>query len=180
MSIKVTAILASNDDLLIGVNGGWLAWNCKEDMKFFKETTTGHVLIMGRKTISSLPNSKLPNRTIVGLTRSRQVPADSEHVVWESNPVDALARAKKLARERGCQVFIAGGAEIYNLFWRHCDNFLLTYMTRPPLDIPEEQKLYLKDTECRHWQDVLRHSQIKQVLTHDAAVFEFIPGTVSV
>lgn len=179
MSIKVTAILATNKDLLIGVKSGGLAWRCKEDMQFFKETTMGHVLIMGRKTISSLPNQFLPGRIIVGLSRSKQRPADTEHVVWESNPVDALARAKQLAKERGAQVFVAGGAEIYNLYWRHCDNFIVTNIMREPFggaQCPDEDRQHLQETRCGHWRDVIHHGRVHSVLAHDVVVLEYIPG----
>ena len=175
MSVQITAILATNSKRLIGLTNGKLAWHCKDDMEFFKKTTMGHVLIMGRKTLESLPSKKLPGRTIVALSGTLLEPAETEDVVWARNPVEALARAKELAVAKKCDIFIAGGAQIYHMFWRHCHRFLLTRTSRPEPHVAEDEKVRLLPMTNGLWEEIFYHSQIQKVLNAHAAVYEYIP-----
>lgn len=173
MSGKVIAIMATNKKLLLGLQCGKLAWRCKEDMEFFKETTMGNVLIMGRKTYESLPSKSLPGRHIVVISRSYLDRQDEDGVSWERNPVEALAKAKALAQERNCDIYIAGGAQIYNLFYRHCDKFLVTLMTSPEPDVPEGEKVRLPNMANGCWNEIVYYSKVLKILTAHAAVCEF-------
>ena len=175
MSVQITAILATNKKKLLGLTNGKLAWTCKEDMEFFKNTTMGHVLIMGRKTLESLPNKKLPGRTIVAVSGTLLEPQESEDVVWARNPVEALARAKALATAKGCDIFIAGGAQIYHAFWRQCHRFLLTRTNRPEPDVAETKKVRLLPMRNGLWEEIFYHGRLHKVLNAHAAVYEFIP-----
>jgi dihydrofolate reductase len=69
--MTVKAILAHDEKYGVGKNGG-LPWpHNPADMKWFRECTDGHIVIMGRKTWESLGNKKLPNRTNIVVTRSK-------------------------------------------------------------------------------------------------------------
>ncbi|RYD45633.1 MAG: dihydrofolate reductase, partial [Verrucomicrobiaceae bacterium] len=70
MSIHLTAVVAMTPDRIIGKNGG-LPWHLPEDLAFFKRTTSGHPIVMGRKTYESI-GRPLPKRRNIVLTRDRQ------------------------------------------------------------------------------------------------------------
>ncbi len=69
--MKITAVLAMTDDLLIG-NSGTLPWHIPADLKHFKEITDGGIVVMGKNTYLSLPETyrPLPNRRNIVLSRS--------------------------------------------------------------------------------------------------------------
>ena len=87
--------------------GGDLIFHIKDDMKFFRETTSGHKIVMGRKTWESLPG-KLPNRTnIVISSRDFEGPDEIIH-----NLEDFMAKNKDTEEE----IFVIGGGKIYAEF----------------------------------------------------------------
>jgi len=90
---------------VIGVNGK-LPWHLPADLKRFRELTTGHHIIMGRKTFESLPKGPLPNRTNIVVTRQKKFEASG--CVIAHSISEAVEKAKGDA-----ETFIIGGAEIY-------------------------------------------------------------------
>ena len=74
MAISIIAAIGKNNEL--GKNND-LIWHFKEDMKFFRETTTGNTVLMGRKTFESLPHA-LPNRRNVVVTKDNEQDVYSE------------------------------------------------------------------------------------------------------
>ena len=109
--MKVSLIVAVSENGVIG-KGNDLIWHLPKDMKFFKETTTGHHVIMGRKNFESIPHkySPLPNRTNVVITRQTDYTAEGCIVV---NSVEA---ALQMAKQNGdTEPFIIGGGQIYKL-----------------------------------------------------------------
>lgn len=95
----------------IGKNND-LMWNLPADMQFFKTTTKGHVVIMGRKNYDSIPEKYRPlaGRTNVVLSRQKDFVAPGCLVF------DSLATClENLSLEEGQKVFIIGGAQIYDL-----------------------------------------------------------------
>ena len=84
MSVSIIAAVGRNFEL--GKNND-LIWHFKQDMKFFKETTLGHTVIMGRKTFESLPKA-LPNRLNVVITSDSSYSA--ENIVVVSSVEQAL------------------------------------------------------------------------------------------
>lgn len=113
MSISMIAAVGRNLELGKGNN---LIWHFKEDMKFFKETTTGSSVIMGRKTFESLPKA-LPNRKNIVITNNRDYVADGGYVV------NSIEKALELA---GDNAFIIGGGNIYSQFLPLADKIYLT------------------------------------------------------
>lgn len=82
-----------------------LLWHIKEDMRFFRTTTSGHAVIMGRKTFESLGSKPLPKRTNIVITRS-------EREFDGALTAHSLEEAVRLA-EGDEEIFIIGGAQIY-------------------------------------------------------------------
>lgn len=123
--MEIIGIVAHGINQEIGLNGHLPAWKLSEDMKFFKETTEGWVVIMGRKTFESLFRP-LPNRHNIIITRDKNyIPnPNKENVSVVHNIDEALELAEKISKK----AFVIGGAEIYeNLLRRKVfDEFLVT------------------------------------------------------
>lgn len=112
----LTHVVACSQNRVIGTQGG-LPWELPEDMKFFRDTTKGHIMIMGRKTFDSFNGKALPNRYHIVITRDPSkhkfnAPATSP-VVFVSSLEEAVAHAKPLTSQWGEEVFVIGGGEIY-------------------------------------------------------------------
>ena len=107
----VSLIVAVSENNVIGKDND-LIWNLPDDMKFFKKTTNGHFVIMGRKNYESIPEKfrPLPNRTNVIITRQTNFQAKDCLVVNDINQALDLA---KNAQEQ--EAFIIGGGQIYQL-----------------------------------------------------------------
>ena len=116
---RFIAIAAMSENRVIG-RGSQIPWHLPEDFKWFKQTTLGHVLVMGRKTFESI-GRPLPGRDIIVLTRS----GFSHPGVTTAATLEEVA-AKVADRE----VFIAGGAEIYRLALPRCSDIYLTLVKR--------------------------------------------------
>lgn len=101
---KITIIAAAADNNEIGKDNK-LIWHLSDDLKRFKRLTSGHAIIMGRKTFESFPKA-LPNRTNVIITR------DKNYVAENAVVVHSLEEALQVTKE-DTQPFIIGGGEIY-------------------------------------------------------------------
>jgi len=122
----VAAIVAMDEGRLIGKNGG-LPWHLPEDLKHFKQLTTGHVVVMGRKTWESLPAKfrPLPGRLNVVVSRTpASIDAPAE-VLRAASPEEALLLACESASSER-RVWIIGGAELYAATLPACDEVALT------------------------------------------------------
>lgn len=106
--------------------GGGLPWHYPADMRFFKEQTTGHACVMGRKTWLTL-RRPLPNRLNLVLSRGGE-PEPRESVVWLRDPVSVLSLKDYLR----CDLYVIGGAQIYRTFLDRIDRWLVT---RVPLAV---------------------------------------------
>ena len=100
--------------------GNQIPWHLPEDFQWFKKTTTGHVLVMGRKTFASI-GRPLPNRETMVLSRS-----NFQHPGVKT--IRSLEELPPLVGER--QVFICGGAQIYEQLLPQCAELLLTLVQR--------------------------------------------------
>lgn len=116
----ITLISAIQKDRGIGINGT-LPWRIPEDLKRFKEVTSGHPIVMGRKTFESI-GRPLPKRTNIVLTTDRAWNAEGVTVVHDF--ASALEVAQK--SEGGDDVFIIGGAGVYASALPLADRILLT------------------------------------------------------
>jgi dihydrofolate reductase len=116
------AIAAMSLNRVIGA-GSQIPWHLPEDFKWFKKTTTGHVIVMGRKTFEAI-GKPLPNRTTLVLSHSTQsIPG--VRVVTDLNRIDPSDPA--LA---GREIFICGGAQVYAQALPLCSDLYLTLVKR--------------------------------------------------
>ena len=107
----VSLIVAVAENGVIGKDND-LIWHLPKDMRFFKETTLGHHVIMGRKNFESIPHKyrPLPNRTNIVITRQSAYKAEGCIVV------DSVVAALDIAKNnRDTEPFIIGGGQIYKL-----------------------------------------------------------------
>lgn len=118
MEIIMIAAMAKNRT--IGNNNG-IPWHLKEDFEFFKQTTTGHPIIMGKNTFNSL-KKPLPNRENIVLTR---FPIDG--LTCFSSMQEALNYCKNKNHNKA---FLIGGASVYEEGLKHADTILLTQIDK--------------------------------------------------
>lgn len=116
---RLIAVVAMTPDRIIG-RGGTLPWHLPEDLAFFKRTTTGHPIVMGRKTYESI-GRPLPKRRNIVLTRDRS---------WTAPGVEVIHAPADLTQlpDLGEIVFIIGGAEIYAAFLDLTDELLISHV----------------------------------------------------
>ena len=115
------AIAAMSLNRVIG-RGNSIPWDLPEDFEWFKKTTMGHVLVMGRKTFESI-GRPLPGRETIVLTRSGASIAGVRTI----GSLDALGQANDLD---GRTVFICGGAQVYAQALGHCSDLYLSVVKR--------------------------------------------------
>src|ERR1700730_4611981 len=107
--MSIIGIVAVDQNLAIG-KGGRLPWHYSADMKFFKETTIGNAVVMGRHTWLTLKKA-LKDRQNIVLSRHSEV-ASKDSLVVLPDVKSALA----LARSLTCHLFVIGGAKVYESF----------------------------------------------------------------
>lgn len=119
---KKSIILAVSKNGVIG-NNGTLCWKIKKDMQYFKKVTSGHTVIMGRKTFESFGGRPLPNRVNIIVTRNRNFVAPSECYVAYT-----IEQALTFVPVIETEVFFIGGAEIYKEAMEIADCLYITHV----------------------------------------------------
>lgn len=131
MSAKssLCAIVAMDEGRVIGFEGT-LPWHIPEDLAYFKERTSGHVVVMGRKTWQSLPDKfrPLPNRKNIVVSRAPEKLGLPDGVLGACSPEQALQLARETCAE-GAKVWIIGGADLYRQVIPQCDELYVTKVT---------------------------------------------------
>lgn len=117
-------IVAVADNLAIG-RGNTMPWHISADLKYFRKVTSGHPVIMGRKTYESI-GRPLPGRTNIVVTRSAELPeqvlrADSLEAAYE-----LARRATAAAAEPRC--FVIGGGQLYKAAIDSADRLFVTHV----------------------------------------------------
>lgn len=117
--MKNSIIVAISNNNVIGKDNA-LLWRLSADMRFFKEKTTGHHIIMGRKTFESLGNRLLPNRTSIVISRNAdyQLP---EGGILATSIENAIAKVKDET-----EAFFIGGEQIYKSALPFVDTLYIT------------------------------------------------------
>lgn len=125
----ITAIAAVSENWGIGYKSD-LLFHIPEDMKFFRTVTTGHTVVMGRKTLLSFPDGKpLKNRNNVVLSRRTDFKPDGAEVF------KSVEEVLKYIESTNSKVFIIGGGEVYREFLPYCQRALITKVNAaPPAD----------------------------------------------
>ncbi len=151
MSIALIVAVAKN-----GVIGrdNQLPWRLPKDLQYFKKTTMGKVLLMGRKTFESI-GSPLPGRISIVLTRDphwRYQGEGNEKVHCVSALQEALALAQSLSVESGQEeVMVIGGAEIYREALPYAERLYFT-----EVNAKVEGDAYFPDWQRTDWQENFR------------------------
>ena len=138
------AILSADKNWGIGYNNKLLV-SIPSDMKFFRQTTTGRVVVMGRKTLESFPGGlPLKNRTNIVLTGNRGYSVKDAIIV---HTYDELR--EELKKYDTDDVYVIGGESVYRMLLPECDTVLVTKIDRafqadtffPDLDTMDEWEM---------------------------------------
>jgi len=138
------AIVCADKNWGIGYKNRLLV-SIPSDMKFFRETTTGKVIVMGRKTLESFPNGMpLKNRINIVLTRDRNYEAKGAVIVHDEEEL-----MNELGKYDTEQIYIIGGESVYKMMLPYCDIVYVTKIDRefqadtyfPNLDQMEDWKM---------------------------------------
>ncbi|HSQ25039.1 MAG TPA: dihydrofolate reductase [Pyrinomonadaceae bacterium] len=115
----IIGIVAIDRNLAIG-KGGKLPWHYSADMKFFKETTIGNIVVMGRRTWLTL-KGPLKDRTNIVLSQNSNLAANDSVIVMRD--VDSVIA---FAEKQDSDLFIIGGAKVYEAFLRYIQRWVVT------------------------------------------------------
>ncbi|GAA4410415.1 type 3 dihydrofolate reductase [Nibrella viscosa] len=166
MKISLIAAVAQNG--VIGQSnpdgGPDMPWHLPDDFRFFKQKTSHHPVIMGRRTLQAL-GKPLPNRTNIVITRSNDFQADGCVVVHSLD--DALAEARQVEQN---EIFIIGGGEIYNMAMPAATTLYLTEIDKAfegDTRFPEFDKSAWEEVERRHHPADDRHEAAFDFVTYE-------------
>lgn len=112
----IILIWAEDNNHGIGIDNK-LPWKIKEEMQHFRKTTINKILVMGRKTFESI-GKPLPNRTNYILTRNNKLVVEGAYVICDIQKILDIAKNN--------DVYIIGGKEIYDLFFKYADKLIIS------------------------------------------------------
>ena len=153
--MKILLIAAHDPNLVIG-NDGKLPWHYSADLKFFKNTTMGHTLLMGRIVFEELNEKPLPGREAVVLSRKKEY----NHVPVYRSVEEALSALQKKGIEK---LFIIGGGEIYRQTIEIAEELIIT----------EIKKEYDGDTYFPEYRDQIGKTWI-EIWRESHQEFDFV------
>jgi dihydrofolate reductase len=140
----ISIIVAVAEGGVIG-GGGDLLWHISEDLRRFKQITSGHTVIMGRKTYDSI-GRPLPKRRNIVITRNGEWSAEGCERAESLEQAIAMCAGEE-------EVFIIGGGEIYRQSMALADKLYLTQVNKP-----YEGDTYFPEIRPEEWQEVSRES----------------------
>lgn len=117
--MTLSAIAAMAKNRVIGVDNK-IPWHLPEDLQYYKKTTWGHKIVMGRRTFASIGNKPLPGRENIVLTHDRNF-----HAEWIT-VVHSIDEIVEKFRDSAEEVFVVGGAALYEKLLPHVDKVYLT------------------------------------------------------
>lgn len=139
----ISIIVAIAENNAIGYQNKLIYW-LPDDLKRFKQLTTGNTIIMGRRTFESLPKGALPNRRNIVLSRSGKA---------EDFPgADLFPDMKSAIDSCTGDVYIIGGASVYREAIGFADRLCLTYV----YDTPEHADTFFPEINLDEWNEVSR------------------------
>lgn len=143
----IIGIIAIAQNYAIGKNGT-LPWGYPADLKFFRQTTTNHAVVMGFNTWQSIGKA-LPKRLNIVISRSRNIENQPEVLLLRS-----VAEVLALTKYLNCDLFVIGGAKTYENFADAIDRWLVTEIPETVEDadtfMPKDflEKFDLRETTC--------------------------------
>ena len=141
--MTLSIIVAVASDGAIG-RANDLLWHLPADLKRFKELTTGHTILMGRKTFESLPRGPLPNRRNIIISRSLPTQPGAEVYPTIQQAMEACASDE--------EVFIIGGGEIYRQLLPNTEQI---YLTRVQASFPDAE-VFFPELDPTEWVEEAR------------------------
>ena len=149
----ISAIVAVDENFGIGFNGDLLE-HIPEDLKRFKELTSGHNVVMGRKTWDSLPKKPLPNRHNLVITKDPSI-YELTNEVWfyTLRQIEVL-----MLKNKNMNYFVIGGGQIYEKLLPICDKVYLTKI----MISHENVDTYFPNIELMDNWKCIEQSEIKQ------------------
>ena len=120
--MNIHMIWAQDTNNAIGKDGT-LPWHFSEDLKNFKKLTTGHTIIMGRKTWDSIPKKPLPDRRNIVISSTNQKDVESYTSIQAC--IDSLSDDKEVL-----DVYIIGGMSVYKFFYKYADILHITFIDK--------------------------------------------------
>lgn len=154
-SVTIAAIVAMNEDRVIGRVDGGMPWHYSEDLKRFRRLTLNTCVIMGRHTFESIGGKPLPKRRNIVL--SRRVVSPSDRQTFGDNEADttslvfvtSLDAAINAAVTRGeDRIWIIGGGQLYDQALDRCDLIDVTYV---PDKVYGDDLVYFPRLDDRQW-----------------------------
>ena len=156
--MKIIVCIAQN--YAIGSNND-LLFSLPPDMKFFRETTLGKVIVMGRSTLDSFPGGKaLKNRVNIVLTRDKNF--SRENTIALHSVDEVLDYVKQFDSD---DVYIIGGAQVYEAFEPYCDGALVTKVRKSP----DADKFFFNIDDSPFWQKDYE----SELMNHEDLQFTF-------
>jgi dihydrofolate reductase len=146
--MRLSLIAALTPDRVLG-DGKKLLWHIPADLKFFKQTTLGHPIIMGRATFDSV-GKPLPGRKNIVITRDPH-PTPIPGIHWANTLDDAITAAGETD-----EIFICGGGAIYTLALPRADRLYLTWIV---LDRPITGTVHFPTFDPAAWKIVSNRTQ---------------------
>ena len=129
-----------------------LLWSLPRDMKHFRETTSGHTIIMGQKTFESI-GRPLPNRRNIVITLDKNYSHDGIEIVHSPEELDVLL-------DKNTENFIIGGGMVYKLFIEKADKLYITHVNA---EFPEADTFFPK-IDKNIWQKIKSEKHLKNDL----------------
>lgn len=146
--------------------GGKLLFSIPEDMKFFREQTTGKTVVMGYNTLISLPGSKpLKNRTNIVLSRKEGLSIEGAYVFRSENELFEMLCKEKSNIDLD-DVMIIGGASIYSMLMPYCSEALITKIYSCG-----DADCFIEDLDSNKDWSLIDSSEEKE---HDGLKFRFV------
>ena len=142
---KISIIVAMATNRVIGINNS-LPWHISDDLKRFKQLTTGSTIIMGRKTYESIGNA-LPNRTNIVVSRQKNL--HYPDVIVCDSIEDAISQV-----DDRHDIFIIGGAQIYEQALPFANHMFVTHVDR---DIKGD--VFFPEYNEKHWKIISAESR---------------------
>ena len=160
-------ILAASENNAIG-RQGTMPWHLRADLQYFKATTMGHAVIMGRKTYESI-GRPLPGRHNIIVTRDASycIPQEVLDRIKPGTTVEVCHSVEEATEKAPIDSFVIGGAQIYNQLWTKADAIYLTrvHTVIPDFDasVPDIPEGYV----CQSRQEVAADEQNDYAVTFE-------------
>lgn len=140
--MTLSLIVAASENNVIGKDNG-LIWHLSADLKRFKALTTGHSVIMGRKTFESI-GKPLPNRRNIIISASLSIPVAGCEIVPSIDAALELVGSEE-------EAFVIGGGSVYRALWEKADRL---YLTRVQVNVDGDT--FIPEIQPSDWKEILR------------------------